>query len=227
MVKQLGPRLRQSTSFVQTECSLPAKVWTPLRSSRPVYCSQLPLDLGEEFLGCPGWPGYLSGWEIRNFHHTGFSVTRKTWGPLGPQMFLSKCRGHTLARETKHPASEWQAFYSPGSGRPYTLPKSLKWAAHLGSTWSYGNSRRIIFPMPPCVWYCPEEQNRECTLMMRLSPYLGVSEGPNNNLTRKLNDKVNNKKKRREMCGPHVTWGHTCGFSRGSPLRNSDNTVLL
>lgn len=48
--------------------------------------------------------------------------------------------------------------------------------------------------MPPCVWYCPEEQNTQCTHTMRLSPYLGVSEGPNNNLTRKLNDKVNNKK---------------------------------
>lgn len=46
-------------------------------------------------------------------------------------------------------------------------------------TWgSYGNSWRIIFPMPPCVWYCPEEQNTQCTLTMRLSPYLGCQRGP-------------------------------------------------
>lgn len=43
-----------------------------------------------------------------------------------------KCRGHTTG-ENKYPASSGNHSLLPGTGCPQTLPKALKWAAHLGS----------------------------------------------------------------------------------------------
>lgn len=154
MVKQLAPAPPPppGNSFVQTECSLPVTVGTPLRSSRPVYCSQLPLDLGEEpsfrmprFTRLPQWVG---GMELSPHWLLSDQEDLRSTGATNVPIQVS----------WSHPSREKGSTQLVSGRHSFTwlwLPlhsaKSLKWAAHLGE---YMTIRQLLKDNIPYASLC-------------------------------------------------------------------------